>query len=113
MLSLFNFNNEDFEEEFVQPICQCEECSVKNTLMIVEHFTEKALKATSVEHLQQILYEFAQFAKIQGIKEYLFESVKLQADTLINLDDYFDSVFNQSSFDDYGESGFKHWQDRM
>lgn len=125
-MSLFNiknYDNEDDDEfnEYEEIKCQCEHCSVENTVEIVENFTEDMLNAQSVEHLQEMLYQFAEFSKIQGIKEYLFETVKLQQDTLYGLDVYTDNVLGQGSdntndFKDYGNHGgtdIPHWKDRL
>lgn len=119
-MSLFNFNNFDGEEsdefdEYQEIKCQCENCSIDHTMEIVESFTEDMLNAENVEQLQEMLYQFAEFSKIQGIKEYLFETVKLQQDTLYGLDIYTDSVLKQSAddFEDYGGTDIPHWKDRL
>lgn len=132
-MSLFNFNenngefgdqeNEHIEQEEIE--CQCEECGIENTMRMVSYFTSEALETKTIEHLEQILYQFAEIAKIQGIKEYLFSTTELNMDTLLGLDAFTNSFFSKetgnfkqqgidfkdSFYDDNG--GYSHWKDRM
>lgn len=126
-MSLFNFNEENEEENFNQHAteeieCQCDECSIMHTLDLVDSFTELTLSAKSVEELYSILYQFAELSKIQGIKEYLFDDIDDKMDVLLDLDVFTKSVNNneniieEDDFDFYGGFGdidIPHWKDRM
>lgn len=121
-MSLFNFNNneqfDDYESNNHGEIeCQCEECSIVNTMDMIDYFTTEALDSCSVEHLEQILHQFAEVAKIQGIKEYLFSATEINMDTMIGLDVFTNNFFNskkQQNSKFYGNSDdYGHWKDRL
>lgn len=124
-MSLFNFNSFEDEEndefdEYREIKCQCDNCSINHTLDIVENFTNDILNAQDIEQLQEILYQFAEFSKIQGVKEYLYETIRLQQDTLYGLDIYTDSVLqhdekieDEYNEDAYGNTDIPHWRDRL
>lgn len=118
-MTLFNFNDDEYEdddsESYEEIKCQCDECSIEHTLGIVESFTEQILEAKSVEELYAILYQFAEHAKIQGVKEYLFESINITYDTLLGLDIFTKSFLsdNGNDFDNYGNDDIPHWKDRL
>lgn len=101
-MSLFNFDNDSFnnknfnqEQTGHEVECQCDECSIEHTLEIVDYFTERVLTAKSREELHEILYHFAETAKFQGVREYLFESIDIKTDTLLGLDNFM-KIFNKN-----------------
>lgn len=52
--------------------CNCEGCSELETLELVAEATELILEAKTKGDLTSILYEMCEFAKVIGIKEYIY-----------------------------------------
>lgn len=135
------YNEDDFEDELgLEDIdCQCPECSFDFTMELVDSFTNDILNASNVGDLQDSMIDLIERAKIQGIKEYIYESINDKMDILMGLDalsyveknikddidfklDSDNNIFNdvdklldenQSEFDEYGSTEIVHWKDRM
>ena|SRR5690625_2285415 len=74
-MSLFNFSNRQNKTSE----CNCKNCSHEKTVETVINFTDIVLQVENEEELFSILFDMFETAKIQGIKEYLYDSITEQS----------------------------------
>lgn len=107
---LFNFD-EDKNEELEETNCYCEECSELVDLEMAANYTDIALQSKSTEELEAVLYDLVKNARVEGIKQYIFEMINIQAESLINIEQ-FEKLGIKSTFDDEYDNGGL-WLDRL
>lgn len=106
-MSLFNFNNDQNEPED----CSCAKCSHEKAIEMVTNFTEIVLQSSSEEELFEVLFDMFDLAKVEGVKDYLFESIGNQEAILEALSSLEVEFITEDNDEDYDGSG--SWLDRF